>query len=86
MSRPKNIRSGTITFTFLFNETINSTDEVNAMSMDDILYECSQGHMVGQVTGDYKVVPVNPAKVENSLLRLDNDGTFFDNDEDGEDE
>lgn len=84
----KNIRKGTITFTFLFDTTVNNPEDiVQNFTVEDILYHCSNEHMVGACALDgYDIQDVAPEDVEKELIALDNDGTFFDTDEDEEGE
>lgn len=72
------IRKGTIVYTFMFDDTVNSVDEVNAMGMEDITEECMSGHMLGQYAGgDYNIVEVPNDEVAAEECALGCDGTFF---------
>lgn len=72
------IRKGVVTFTFLFDDTINSVDDVNAMSLEDIMYHCTHEHMVGMESfGDHNITPVPDDCVESEEIAMGCDGTFF---------
>lgn len=72
------IRKGFITYTFMFDDTINSVDEVNAMDLQDIMSECATGHMLGRASWtDHNIVEVPNDRVAAEEKALDCDGKFF---------
>jgi hypothetical protein len=72
------IRKATVTYTFMFDDTINTVDEVNAMDLEDIMAECNTGHMLGLASwGDHNIVEVPNDKVAEEEIALGCDGTFF---------
>lgn len=76
------IRKGTITFTFMFDDTLDSVDSVNEMELYDIITECREGHMLGQASwGDHNIVEIPAEQVRAEALALGNDGTFFDDED-----
>lgn len=77
------IRVAEFTYRFVFNDAINSVDEVMGMSLDEIMDECATGHMVGQFKDGLNITERALTRDEavDVLVELGNDGTFFDNDE-----
>jgi hypothetical protein len=72
------IRKGVITYTFMFDDTINPVDEVNELELADIIYQCERLHMLGQASrGDYNIVEVPNDEVAAEEIKLGCDGTFF---------
>ena len=74
-----NIVKTTITITAL-----HRADTALGDSIEDVLYEMSEGGAVGWETGR-TTVPVPAERVQDELIAVGNDGTFFDDtDDDGE--
>ena len=73
------IRKGVLHFTFMFDDRHMSVDEVNAMSVEDILAESNDGLMLGLTTnwGEYGIVEVPNDQVAAEEIALNCDGTFF---------
>lgn len=72
------IRKGTITYTFMFDDTLDSVDSVNEMDLADIITECREGHMLGRASwGDHNIVEVPEDQVVAEEVALGCDGTFF---------
>lgn len=61
---------------FFYDTEIFSEDQVANMPIEGILYEMNEGSMVGQVE-DHGAVTVPRRQVEQKLLEIGNDGTFF---------
>lgn len=72
------IRKGSFTFTFLFDDNINSLEEVSGMTMSEIIAECDDGDMLGQSDFSqttFEEVPNDRVPAEEMALGCD--GTFF---------
>ena len=70
------IRKGTFTYTFLFDDEIDSEDDIRAMDTEDILASCEDDHMLGR-RGELVIVEVPNEQVVAEELALGCDGTFF---------
>jgi len=73
------IRRRVMQFEVFYDDNINSFDEVEGMSLEDLIQDADEEHMVGMasfVSDDE--VPAD--KVKENLIRIGNDGDFF-NDE-----
>ncbi len=73
----KGIYKGTATFAFLFDSGINSVDEVYAMPLASILAECTDGHMMGQMSVDITIERIPNERVAAEEIAMAGDGTFF---------
>lgn len=71
------IRKGTFTFTFLFDDEINTVADVRGMDIDDIMHETRGGDMIGLVTGELTIVEVPEESVYGEEEALGGDGSFF---------
>lgn len=70
------IRKATITYTFMFDDTNDSSEDVAKMDIATILEECDTGHMLGMTTG-YTVEDVPNENVAAEEIALGCDGAFF---------
>lgn len=78
----KNIHRGTFTVAFLFNADITPVSEIKGMSVEELLEMTETGHAVGNLVGKLVIEPVAECRVEDELVALGNDGSFFDEDDD----
>ena len=62
---------------------LHRADEPLSPSLDDVLYEITEGGAVGWETNRVSSA-VAPDAVQSELIALGNDGTFFDDDDDDE--
>lgn len=90
------IRKGkmTLEFVFMFDDNIDSEESVRKMSLDDLKFEITDGHMLGQFGLGHAVLTIEEVpndRVAAEEMALGCDGTFFADpdeleDEEGEDE
>lgn len=72
------IRKATFTYTFMFDDTVNSVEEVQEMSLGEILEHCDTEHMLGRWSGvDDVVMSLPDESVPYWEVSLGGDGTFF---------
>ena len=71
------IKKGTFTFTFLFDDEINSEAEVRGLDIDDIMHETRDGSMLGAVTQELTIVQIANENVADEEVALRGDGSFF---------
>lgn len=79
MNQPDIVKT-TITITLLHR----SDNLMSDYDIEDVLYEMREGEAVGWETSRI-TEPVAPERVEQELIALGNDGTFFNTDDDSED-
>lgn len=70
------IRKCTLTFTFLFDDTIDSVEDVHNSSLAELVEECDAGSMLGRAS-DWNFQPVADEDVADEEIALGGDGTFF---------
>ena len=80
MSGREGIVKTTVTITVL-----HRAENVLGPDIEDVLYEMNEGSAVGWETGR-TTVPVPADRVCDELVGLGNDGVFFDDDDDYDDE
>lgn len=72
------IFKATYTYTFMFDSNVNTVDEVNAMSLGDVIYHCEHEHMLGRETlGPDEIVELPNEQVPTEEIALGCDGSFF---------
>ena len=70
------IRKGTFTYTFMFDDEIDSEEFVRSLSTEQILGNCDEEHMLGR-RGELVIEEVPNDQVAELEIALGCDGTFF---------
>lgn len=76
------IRKGkmTLEFVFMFDDNIDTEESVRNMSLEDLQYEITEGHMLGQFGLGHAALSIEAVpndQVAAEEIALGCDGTFF---------
>lgn len=71
------IRKATFTFTFLFDDSVDTEEFVRSLEVEQIIGNCDDGFMLGQVTEAMVITDVPNEQVAAEEKALGGDGTFF---------